>query len=111
MKNNRQLQTDVLEAIRWEPLLRYTQIAVEANDGVITLSGIVGSYIKKSQVVDAAKKIAGVKAVVEKIEVKFDTDGEKSDSEIAGEVLNALKANKDVPFDRVQIEVEDGHVT
>jgi osmotically-inducible protein OsmY len=56
MKTNRQLQTDVLEAIRWEPLLRYTQIAVEANDGVITLSGIVGSYIKKSQAVDAAKK-------------------------------------------------------
>jgi len=111
MKTNRQLQSDVLEAIRWEPLLRYTQIAVEANDGVITLSGIVGSYIKKSQAVDAAKKIAGVKAVVEKIKVKFDTDDEKSDSEIAGEVLNALKANKDVPFDRVQIEVEDGHVT
>ena len=111
MKTNRQLQIDVLEAIRWEPLLKHTQIAVDANDGVITLSGIVGSYIKKSQAVDAAKKITGVKAVVEKIEVEFNNDDKKSDGEIAIEVLNALKANKDVPFDRVQIEVEDGHVT
>jgi len=111
MKTNRQLQTDVLEALRWEPLLRETKIAVEAHDGIITLSGIAGSYMKKSQAVDATKKIAGVKAVVEKIEVQFNNDDEKSDAEIAMEVLNALKANKDIPFDRVQIEVEDGHVT
>ncbi len=111
MKTNLQLQADVLEAIRWEPLLRQADITVEANEGVITLSGTVGNYIRKSQVVDAAKAITGVKAVVERIEVRFDTYDEKSDVEIAIEVLNALKANKDIPFDRVQIEVENGHVT
>ncbi len=111
MKTNRQLQIDVLEAIRWEPLLKQTEIAVEAHDGIITLSGIVGSYMKKLQVVDAVKAITGVKAVVEKIEVRFDTDDEKSDTQIAAEVLNAIKANRDIPADRVQIEVENGHVT
>jgi osmotically-inducible protein OsmY len=111
MKTNSQLQTDITEAIRWEPLLRETKITVEAHDGIITLSGIAGSYIKKSLAIDAAKKINGVKAVVEKIEVRFDNNDEKSDADIAVGVLNALKANRDIPFDRVQIEVEDGHVT
>jgi osmotically-inducible protein OsmY len=111
MKTNRQLQTDIIEAIRWEPLLKEAKIAVDACDGVITLSGIVGSYLKKSQAVDAAKKITGVKAVVEKIKVIINTDDGKSDAEIAIEVLKALKANRDIPFDKVQIEVEDGHVT
>lgn len=111
VKTNRQLQTDVLRALYWEPLLRKTKITAEALDGVITLSGVVGSYIQKAQAEDAVKKITGVKAVVEKIDVVFDNDDEKSDNEIAVEVLNALKANKDIPFDRIQIEVEDGHVT
>ena len=111
MKTNRELQIDVLEAIKWEPLLKQAEIGVDANDGVITLSGIVSSYIKKSQAVDTAKKITGVKAVVEKIEIEFNTNDEKSEAEIAVGVLNALKSNRDIPFDRLQIEVEDGHVT
>jgi len=111
MKTNRQLQIDVLEALRWEPLLKEMKIAVEADDGVVTLSGIAGSYMKKAQAVDTAKKINGVKALVEKIEVVFDNDDEKSDAEIAIGVLNALKANRDIPFDRILIEVENGHVT
>jgi osmotically-inducible protein OsmY len=111
MKTNRELQADVLEAIRWEPLLKQTKIAVEANEGIITLSGTVVSYIKKSQAENAAKKIIGVKAVVEKIAVKFNTDDEKDDSEIAIAVLNALKSNRKIPSDKIQVEVEDGHVT
>jgi osmotically-inducible protein OsmY len=111
MKTNHELRSDVLEAIRWEPLLKYEEIDVDANDGVITLSGTVGSYIKKSQAEETAKKITGVRAVVEKIEVKFNNDDVKDDSEIATAVLNALKSNRDVPFDKIQVEVEDGHVT
>ena len=111
MKTNLQLQTEVLRAIKWEPLLRESDITVEALDGMITLSGVVGNYIQKSQAEDAVKRITGVKAIVEKIEVVFDNDDEKSDAEIVVDVLNALTANKDIPFDRIQIEVEDGHVT
>ena len=111
MKTNHQLQIDVIEAIKWEPLLKQTKIDVEANEGVITLSGIVDSFIKKSVAVNTAKKVTGAKALVEKIEIQLNTDDEKSDAEIAIGVLSALKANKDIPVDTVQIEVEDGHVT
>ncbi|MCO5946788.1 BON domain-containing protein [Mucilaginibacter flavidus] len=111
MKTNRELQIDVLDAIRWEPLLKLAEIGVDANDGIVTLSGVVDSYIKKSQAEVTAKKITGVRAVVEKIVVKFNNDDEKSDSEIATAVLNALKSNRDIPFDKIQVEVENGRVT
>jgi osmotically-inducible protein OsmY len=111
MKTNIELQADITDAIRWEPLLKETNIHAEACDGVVTLSGNVGSYLKKSLAEDTAKKIAGVKAIVEKIKVVINREDEKSDTDIAIAVLHAIKENSNIPFDRIQIEVEDGHVT
>ena len=47
MKNNSELQTDVQNAIKWEPLLNAAEIGVTAKDGIITLTGIVDSFAKK----------------------------------------------------------------
>ena len=50
--------------------------------------------MKKSEAEDAAKNVVGVKAVVEKIEVKFSSSfGKKDDNEIYTEFLNAFKWN------------------
>ena len=111
MKNNQDLQKDVQDAIKWERLLNAAEIGVTAKDGVITLTGIVDSYSKKSEAEDAAKNVAGVKAVVEKIEVQFGNAGKKADNEIANEVVNAFKWNWEVPNDKVKVRVEDGWVT
>ncbi|NJK93819.1 MAG: BON domain-containing protein, partial [Bacteroidales bacterium] len=71
MKNNEELQRDVQDAIKWEPLLKAAEIGVTAKDGVVTLTGTVNSYLKKSEAEEAAKNVSGVKAVVEKIEINF----------------------------------------
>jgi osmotically-inducible protein OsmY len=71
MKNNSELQTDVQNAIKWEPLLNAAEIGVTVKDGVVSLTGVVDSYAKKLEAENAAKKVIGVKALVEKIEVKF----------------------------------------
>jgi osmotically-inducible protein OsmY len=60
---------------------------------------------------DAAKKVIGVKAVVEKIEVKFPNSWTKTNVEIVNEVFGALKSNLSVPNDKVTVKVEDGWVT
>ncbi len=112
MKNNETLQKDIQDAIKWEPLLHAAEIGVTVKDGVVTLTGNVDSYSKKSEAEDAAKSVAGVKAVVEKIEVKFKTNwSKKEDSEIATQVLNAFSWNWQVPNDKVKVKVEDGWVT
>jgi len=111
MKSNQELQTDVQNAIKWEPLLNAAEIGVIAKDGVVSLTGVVNSYAKKMEAENAAKKVIGVKALVEKIEVKFPSTWTKTNAEIANEVLAGLKSNWSVPNDKVTVKVEDGWVT
>lgn len=111
MKTNEELQKDVQNAIKWEPLLQAAEIGVTVKDGVVTLSGIVDNYAKKMEAENAAKKVIGVKALVEKIEVKFSSSWSKTNAEIANQVLIVLKANRSIPKDRVTVKVEDGWVT
>ncbi len=111
MKNNSELQTDVQNAIKWEPLLNAAEIGVTAKDGVVSLTGTVDSYAKKTEAENAAKRVIGVKALVEKIEVKFPNSWSKSDEEIAIEALKALKSNYSFPDDKVTVKVENGWLT
>lgn len=110
MKSNEDLQRDVQNAIKWEPLLNAAEIGVTAIDGVVTLTGTVDSYAKKLEAEDAAKKVAGVKALVEKIEIKFSSTWKKDDTEMASEILNALKWNWEIPSEDIQVKVENGWV-
>jgi osmotically-inducible protein OsmY len=112
MKTNAEIQKDVQDAIEWEPLMQAAEIGVTVKDGVVTLTGTVDSYSKKSEAEEAAKSVAGVKAVVEKIDVKFhDSSARKNDNEIASEVVNALKWNWRIPSDKIKVKVEKGWVT
>ena len=112
MKTDSQLQQDLIAQLKWEPLLRSAEIGVSAKDGVVTLSGTVDSYAKKLEAEDAAKRVKGVKAVVEKIEVKFASNwARKDDGDVANEIISAFKWNWEVPDDKVQARVEKGWVT
>ncbi len=112
IKSNEELQKDVQDAIKWEPLLNAAEIGVTVKDGVVSLTGTVDSYMKKSEAEDAAKNVAGVKAVVEKIEIKFSSGWNKlDDTAIANEVLNAFKWNWQIPNDEIKVKVENGWIT
>jgi osmotically-inducible protein OsmY len=111
MKTNEDLQKDVQDAIKWEPLLNAAEIGVIAKDGVVTLTGTVDSYAKKKEAESAAKSVAGVNAVVEEIEIKFGSYGKKTDTEIAEAILKAFASNWEVPDDAVKVKVENGWVT
>jgi osmotically-inducible protein OsmY len=112
MKSNADLQKDVQDAIKWEPLLHAAEIGVTAKDGVITLTGRVDSYAKKQEAENAAKNVLGVQVVVENIEIHFSSEwAKKTDNDIATEVVNALKWNWQVPNEKVHVKVEHGWIT
>lgn len=111
MKSNQELQTDVQNAIKWEPLLHAAEIGVIVHDGVVTLTGSVDSYAKKIEAENATKNVVGVKAIVEKIEVHHhESWSKKNDNDIADEILNAYKWNWKIPNDKIKIKVENGWV-
>ena len=106
MKTNEELQCDVENAIKWEPLLDAAEIGVTAKDGVVTLTGTVDSYAKKTEAESAAKKVAGVTALVEDIKIEYGSYwAKKNDNEIATEILNAFKWNNEVPADKLKVMV------
>jgi osmotically-inducible protein OsmY len=91
--------------------LNAAEIGVTAKNGVVSLTGVVDCYAKKTEAEDAAKNVAGVTALIETIEVKYPSSYSKTNTEIATEGLSALKACFDVPNDKVKVKVEAGWVT
>lgn len=110
MKSDSLIQKDVMEELRWEPLLSASEIGVAVKNGVVTLSGMVDTYAKKLRAERAVKRIEGVKAVAEDIQVGISPEFRKTDAEIAEAVLNALKWHTGVQEEKIKIRVEDGHV-
>lgn len=110
MKTNEELQRDVQNAIKWEPQLHAAEIGVTAKDGIVTLMGTVDAYFKKIEAETAAKNVDGVRAVVEQIDVRYSSSN-KSDNEIASDVLKALIDSYTVPNENVKVKVEDGWIT
>lgn len=109
MKTNEVLQKNVQDAIALEPLLEAAEIGVTVKDGVVTLTGTVDNYVKKLEAENAAKKVTGVKAVVEKIEIDYN-HSIRTDEDIAAEALEALKWSVSVPDDKLKIIVSQGWV-
>lgn len=110
MKSDLQIQKDVIEEIRWEPFLNSSEIGVAVKNGIVTLSGQVDSYSKKIIAEKAAKRVSGVRAVAEDIQVGVLPGLRKTDTEIAEAVLNALRWNSAVRDEKIKIKVEDGNV-
>ena len=112
MKTDVELRNDVMEEIRWDPVLgdSATQIGVAVHDGVVTLSGQVETHSKKLAAERAAQRIIGVKVVAVDLEVKLLKDRVRSDTDIAEAVKNALKWHSLVNEDLVKIKVDNGWV-
>ncbi len=110
MKTDIQIQADVMDEIKWDPFLEASQIGVAVKNGIVTLSGQVDSYVKKLSAEKAAKKVAGVKAVAEDIQVGVSPNYSKTDTEIAETVVNALKWQTAVMNEKIKIKVENGVV-
>ena len=111
MINDKPLHQNVLEALRWDPSIREHEIAIAAKDGVVTLAGFVDSYAEKYTAERIVEKVTGVKAIAEELKVRLPASTQRSDTEIAHEVVNALRWNIQVPDDKLTSKVENGWVT
>jgi osmotically-inducible protein OsmY len=110
MKTDIQIQKDVMEELKWQPFLKASDIGVAVKNGIVTLSGQVDSYAKKIVAEKATKKVAGVKAIAEDIQIGVSPVLSKTDTEIAEAVVNALKWHTAVQQEKIKIKVENGIV-
>jgi osmotically-inducible protein OsmY len=111
MKKDSEIQEDVMKELLWEPLLNATEIGVAVKSGIVTLSGTVDTYSKKLSAEEAAKRVMGVKAVAEDIEVQLSAYGKKTDTDLALAAVNALKWHTSVPDEKIKVKIENGWAT
>src|SRR6516162_3507455 len=110
MKTDTQLQHDVLAELEWEPSIEASQIGVTAKDGVVTLTGSAASYADKMTAERVAKRVYGVKAVADDVQVRIPGSSQRGDADIAAAALNALKWDTTVPEDRIKVTVSNGFI-
>lgn len=111
MSNDASLKESVLAELAWEPSVTAAHIGVTARDGVITLTGHVKAYYEKHAAEAAARRVKGVKAVAEEIEVKLPFDVKRGDEEIAAAAVSRLAWDSSIPKDAIKAVVQDGWVT
>jgi osmotically-inducible protein OsmY len=102
------LRDSVTRQLTWDPEFDASMVGVSTQDGVVTLSGYVDTYAAKLAAERAARRVYGVKAVANELEVKLAE--ERIDPEIAKDAVQALKNRIDVPLG-LGITVRDGYIT
>ena len=111
MKTDAQLQLDVMAELKWEPAVHAAQIGVEAQGGVVTLTGHVSSYAEKWHAEKAAQRVSGVEALAVEIAVNLPAHHKRNDTDIAHAAKQALQWTSYWPNDCVMVMVEHGMLT
>lgn len=111
MPQDTHLQLEVLAELDWEPSVKAGHIGVTAAAGVVTLTGIAESYAEKHAAEVAARRVKGVLAVAQEIEVQLPFERQRGDTEIAAAALERFAWDVSIPRDAVAVKVEKGWVS
>ena len=111
MKGDKDLQHEIMEDLRWDPSIDASKIGVAASNGVVTLTGGVPSYFQKQTAERITKRVAGVRAVANDIDVQLPSAVQKTDPGIATTALNALKWSASVPDEHITVSGSKGWIT
>jgi osmotically-inducible protein OsmY len=106
-----ELRKDVLEELEWDPSIDARTIGVAVEDGIVALTGHVGTYADKTNTEKVVKRIHGVLGLANELEVKLPIGSARDDVDIARSALSALEWNVSVPKNRIKVSVTKGWVT
>lgn len=110
-KSAEQIHHDVLEELRWDSRVDEKEVGVQVAGGVVTLTGTVTSWAKRSAAQEAAHRVMGVLDVANDITVKAPGGLTPTDTEIAQAVRRTLEWDVFVPEDKITSTVTNGWVT
>ena len=111
MKDDYQIKQDVLDELDWDPEIEASRVGVEVTDGAVTLVGAVETYRQKQAAREAAKRVAGVRALVDRLEIELPIQHRLSDEGLAERVAHVLNWNVSAEAKNIQAEVQNGVVT
>jgi osmotically-inducible protein OsmY len=111
MRTDSDIKRDVEDELEYDADVDSTDIGVSVKNGVVTLTGFVRSYSQKLQAEVAAKRVSGVLAVANDIEVRLASGDSRPDPEIARDVVAQLKLWLPFAHESIQSVVKNAWVT
>ncbi len=111
MSDELKLQQRVIDELEFDPAVKAAHIGVSVRGSVVTLTGHVETFAEKFAAERAARRVKGVTAVAQEIEVHLPADRKTADDEIAQRAVKMLDWDVAVPSNAIQVKVEHGIVT
>lgn len=109
--SDKQLRQDVLDEFEFDPSFNAAHIGVVVDKDVVSLTGHVESYAEKLAVLAAARRVKGVRAIADEIEVRFPNQPKTADDQIAKRASDILKWNSVVSNLPIEVVVHNGWIT
>jgi len=109
-KTDAQIHHDVLEELKWDSRVEETEVGVQVEGGVVTLTGTVTSFAKRWAAEEAAHRVIGVLDVANDVTVKVAGEAAPTDTDIAHAVRRALEWDVFVPNEHIKSTVTKGGV-
>lgn len=111
MRSDQDIRRDVELELKWDPEIDATDIAVAVKNGVVTLTGFAKSYADKYQAERDVKRVHGVVAVANDIEVRLPAVDQRPDPDIARDAVARLRSELPLSADNIKVLVKDGWLT
>lgn len=108
MPSDQEIERDVKDELTWNPDLDASDMAVSVKKGVVTLAGFVKSYSDKYEAEAATKRVDGVKAVANDLEVRLPAIDQRPDPDIARDAVHAIKSQLPISSEHIQVVVKSG---
>jgi osmotically-inducible protein OsmY len=108
MRSDSDIKRDVEDELRWDPDIDATDIGVNVTNGVVTLAGFVRNYMEKFEAEADVKRVAGVIAVANDLEVRLPEIDERPDPEIARDAIQRIKSDLPYTWEKIRVVVKSG---
>ena len=105
-----ELRQHILDEFEFDPSFNSGHIEVTVRDNAVTLTGHVSNYAEKLAAIAATRRVKGVHALAEQIEVRYRFD-RTADDQIAQRASDILDWDVLVPANAVEVQVKDGWIT
>jgi len=111
MTTDTEIEHSVRSELHWSPHLGTGDVAVRVQDGVVTLTGFARDGCESEEIEDITKRVTGVSAVANDLEVRRPGMAVYSDTDIATEIVRSLRQDLPTLIASVKALVNGGHVT
>jgi len=111
IRTDSEIKRDVEEELKYDAGVDSSDIGVTVKNGVVSLTGFVRSYSQKLQAEMDAKRISGVMAVANDLEVRLASADSRPDPEIARDLVTQLKFELPYSHESIKSVVKNGWVT